>query len=33
MAILVAVVDAGSLSAGARQLGLPLATVSRKVAA
>ncbi|UPG94001.1 LysR family transcriptional regulator [Luteibacter aegosomatissinici] len=33
MAILVAVVDAGSLSAAARQLGLPLATVSRKIGA
>ena len=32
MAILVAVVDAGSLSAAARHLGMPLATVSRKVA-
>ncbi|MDD3444723.1 MAG: LysR family transcriptional regulator [Zavarzinia sp.] len=32
MSILVAVVDAGSLSAGARRLGLPLATVSRRVA-
>ncbi|WP_216671019.1 LysR family transcriptional regulator [Mangrovicoccus sp. HB161399] len=32
MAILVACVDAGSLSAGARQLRLPLATVSRRVA-
>jgi DNA-binding transcriptional LysR family regulator len=32
MAILLAVVDAGSLSAAARQLGTPLATVSRKVA-
>lgn len=32
MSILVAVVDAGSLSAGARALRLPLATVSRKVA-
>ncbi|QGZ59305.1 LysR family transcriptional regulator [Paraburkholderia acidiphila] len=31
MSILVAVVDAGSLSAAARQLGQPLATVSRKV--
>jgi Transcriptional regulator len=31
MAILVAVVDSGSLSAAARRLGLPLATVSRKV--
>lgn len=31
MAILVAVVDAGSLSAASRQLGMPLATVSRKV--
>ncbi|OYO30519.1 LysR family transcriptional regulator [Janthinobacterium sp. PC23-8] len=33
MAVLLAVVDAGSLSAAARQLGMPLATVSRKVAA
>jgi DNA-binding transcriptional LysR family regulator len=32
MAVLLAVVDAGSLSAAARQLGTPLATVSRKVA-
>ncbi len=32
MGILVAVVEAGSLSAGARRLGVPLATVSRKVA-
>lgn len=32
MSILLAVVDAGSLSAGARRLGLPLATVSRRVA-
>jgi DNA-binding transcriptional LysR family regulator len=31
MSILVAVVDAGSLSAAARQLDIPLATVSRKV--
>jgi DNA-binding transcriptional LysR family regulator len=31
MAILVAVVDEGSLSAAARRLGMPLATVSRKV--
>jgi DNA-binding transcriptional LysR family regulator len=31
MAILVAVVDSGSLSAAARRLGMPLATVSRKV--
>lgn len=31
MSILVAVVDAGSLSAAARQLGMPLANVSRKV--
>ena len=31
MAMLVACVDAGSLSAGARQLRLPLATVSRRV--
>ena len=33
MAVFLAVVDAGSLSAAARQLGMPLATVSRKVAA
>ena len=33
MAVLLAVVEAGSLSAAARQLGMPLATVSRKVAA
>lgn len=33
MGILLAVVDAGSLSAAARQLGMPLANVSRKVAA
>jgi DNA-binding transcriptional LysR family regulator len=33
MTILLAVVDAGSLSAAARHLGMPLATVSRKVAA
>lgn len=33
MSILLAVVDAGSLSAAARRLGMPLATVSRKVAA
>lgn len=33
MAILVAVVDAGSLSAASRELGLPLATVSRKIGA
>lgn len=33
MSILVAVVDAGSLSAASRQLGLPLATVSRKIGA
>jgi DNA-binding transcriptional LysR family regulator len=32
MSVLLAVVDAGSLSAGARRLGAPLATVSRKVA-
>lgn len=32
MAILVAVVDAGSLSAAARRLDMPLATLSRKVA-
>ncbi|MCR8549418.1 LysR family transcriptional regulator [Salipiger sp. P9] len=32
MTILVAAVEAGSLSAGARRLGLPLATVSRRVA-
>ena len=32
MSILVAAVDAGSLSAGARELGMPLATVSRRVA-
>jgi len=31
MSILIAVVDAGSLSAAARQLDMPLATVSRKV--
>ena len=31
MSILLAVVEAGSLSAAARQLGMPLATVSRKV--
>ena len=31
MAILVAVADAGSFSAAARALGIPLATVSRKV--
>jgi DNA-binding transcriptional LysR family regulator len=31
MSVLVAVTDAGSLSAGARKLGMPLATVSRKV--
>ncbi|MGO4303225.1 LysR family transcriptional regulator [Cupriavidus sp. RAF12] len=31
MSILVAVVEAGSLSAAARRLGMPLATVSRKV--
>lgn len=33
MSILLTVVDAGSLSAAARRLGMPLATVSRKVAA
>ena len=33
MTILLAVVDAGSLSAAARHLGMPLPTVSRKVAA
>ena len=33
MSVLLAVVEAGSLSAGARQLRAPLATVSRKVAA
>ncbi|WP_374626553.1 LysR family transcriptional regulator [Pandoraea sp.] len=32
MSVLIAVVDAGSLSAAARRLGMPLATVSRKVA-
>ncbi|MBX5134129.1 LysR family transcriptional regulator [Rhizobium lentis] len=32
MSVLLAVVDAGSLSAGARRLNAPLATVSRKVA-
>jgi DNA-binding transcriptional LysR family regulator len=32
MAVLVAAVDAGSLSAAARRLGMPLATLSRKVA-
>ncbi|PIB64900.1 LysR family transcriptional regulator [Pseudomonas sp. 2995-3] len=32
MSVFVAVVEAGSLSAAARQLGIPLATVSRKVA-
>ncbi|UEM03050.1 LysR family transcriptional regulator [Skermanella rosea] len=32
MSVLLAVVEAGSLSAGARRLGQPLATVSRKVA-
>lgn len=31
MSVFIAVVDAGSLSAAARQLGMPLATVSRKV--
>ena len=30
--MLVAVIDAGSMSAAARQLGVPLATVSRKIA-
>src|SRR5262245_30364506 len=33
MSILLAAVEAGSLSAAARRLGIPLATVSRKVAA
>jgi DNA-binding transcriptional LysR family regulator len=33
MSVLLAVVEAGSLSAGARRLGVPLATVSRKVSA
>lgn len=33
MSLLLAVIDAGSLSAASRQLGVPLATVSRKVAA
>jgi DNA-binding transcriptional LysR family regulator len=33
MSVLVAAVDAGSLSAAARRLGTPLATVSRKVSA
>lgn len=32
MSILIAAVDAGSFSAGARELGMPLATVSRRVA-
>ncbi len=32
MRVLLATVEAGSLSAGARQLGMPLPTVSRKVA-
>lgn len=32
MRVILAVVDAGSLSAGSRQLGVPLQTVSRKVA-
>lgn len=32
MSVFIAVVEAGSLSAAARQLGMPLATVSRKVA-
>ena len=32
MSVLIAAVDAGSLSAAARQLGMPLATLSRKVA-
>jgi len=31
MSVLVAVVEAGSLSAASRRLGTPLATVSRKV--
>lgn len=31
MTVLIAVVDAGSLSAAARRLGMPLATVSRKI--
>jgi DNA-binding transcriptional LysR family regulator len=31
MAVLLAVMDAGSLSAAGRKLGMPLATVSRKV--
>jgi DNA-binding transcriptional LysR family regulator len=31
MSVLLAVVDAGTLSAGARRLGMPLTTVSRKV--
>ena len=32
MSLLVAAVDAGSLSAAARRVGMPLATVSRRVA-
>ena len=32
MFILVTAVDAGSFTAGARELGMPLATVSRRVA-
>jgi DNA-binding transcriptional LysR family regulator len=32
MATLIAAVDGGSLSAGSRALGMPIATVSRKVA-
>ncbi|MCA3935605.1 LysR family transcriptional regulator, partial [Burkholderia sp.] len=32
MSLLVAVIDAGSMSAAARQLDIPLATVSRKIA-
>ncbi|WP_176343192.1 helix-turn-helix domain-containing protein, partial [Paraburkholderia bryophila] len=32
MSLLVAVVDAGSMSAAARRLDIPLATVSRKIA-
>jgi DNA-binding transcriptional LysR family regulator len=31
MRVLVAVIDAGSLSAAGRRLGIPLATVSRKI--
>ena len=31
MSILLAVVDAGSLSAAGRRLGMPLATVSRRI--